>query len=414
MRLSTDAIVVSNDAYPLDEQNIRNLMGSIQKVGLLNPITVNQNNRLVSGHHRLEACKRLGHREIEVTQKQLNDLEFELARIVENEHRSSRPALEVAESYSKLKDAYEKLYPETKHGACGGGKKGRGTRSRTENDSLSFSVFVSQQINLSPRTVERLIGIARRLAPDVRDKLHGTPLADAKFELMRLAKHSPEVQRDCVERYLGSPILSPTIRQFLPPVEKRIDLRASRLRRAPEITKQDPVAFLQELEDESVQMLFALAPPTDELRVDQWLPLALAKLRKRGYAYIAINPDPAELHAYLDFFDSCEQFFVANILVWTQRKPADKDTFHDYHRDWWGVLFVRSADSRGLDRQGPADCGSVFSDSPDDFARKIVRHGAHCGELVIVPFAKDAMFVLEAAGDYGCVARGCDTSAHRE
>ncbi len=408
MRLPTDSIVVSNDAYPLDEQNTRNLMGSIQKVGLLNPITVNQNNRLVSGHHRLEACKRLGHREIEVTQKELNDFDFELARIVENEHRSSRSALEVAESYSKLKDAYEERHPETKKGAV----DGRGRR-RSVNDTVSFTKFIAEQINVSSRTVERLIGIARRLAPDVRDNLRGTPLANAKFELMRLAKHSPEVQRKCVERYLSSSVLPPAIKQFLPPVEKKIDPRARRLRREPEITKQGPLAFLQDLEEESVQMLFAFAPPMDEIPVDQWLRLALAKLRKRGYAYIAVNPDPAEIHAYLDFFDTHEHFFVANILVWTQRKPADKNTFHDYNHNWWAVLFVRSEDSRGLDRQRPADCGSVFSDNPDDFARKIVRHGAHCEELVVVPFADEAMLVLEAAGEYGCVARGCDTSARR-
>lgn len=43
------------------------LMESINKFGLLNPVTVSDNLELVAGYRRLEACKALGWKEIECT-----------------------------------------------------------------------------------------------------------------------------------------------------------------------------------------------------------------------------------------------------------------------------------------------------------------------------------------------------------
>ena len=42
------------------------LKDSIQKMGLLSPIIINEKNELISGFRRLEACKQLGWTEVEV------------------------------------------------------------------------------------------------------------------------------------------------------------------------------------------------------------------------------------------------------------------------------------------------------------------------------------------------------------
>ena len=42
------------------------LKDSIQKMGLLNPIIINEKNELISGFRRLEACKQLGWTDVEV------------------------------------------------------------------------------------------------------------------------------------------------------------------------------------------------------------------------------------------------------------------------------------------------------------------------------------------------------------
>ncbi len=50
-----------------DAGDIVALENSIRTVGLLNPIVIDENNRLVAGYRRLTACRNLGWREIEVT-----------------------------------------------------------------------------------------------------------------------------------------------------------------------------------------------------------------------------------------------------------------------------------------------------------------------------------------------------------
>jgi len=48
-----------------DVGDIADLMESISKFGLLNPITITEEKELIAGYRRLEACRALGHQEIE-------------------------------------------------------------------------------------------------------------------------------------------------------------------------------------------------------------------------------------------------------------------------------------------------------------------------------------------------------------
>jgi ParB family chromosome partitioning protein len=50
-----------------DVGDISALENSIHRVGLLNPIVVDEKNRLVAGYRRMTACRNLGWQEIEVT-----------------------------------------------------------------------------------------------------------------------------------------------------------------------------------------------------------------------------------------------------------------------------------------------------------------------------------------------------------
>lgn len=49
-----------------DMGDLEPLVDSIEKVGLINPIVIDENSNLVAGFRRLEACRRLGWEEIEV------------------------------------------------------------------------------------------------------------------------------------------------------------------------------------------------------------------------------------------------------------------------------------------------------------------------------------------------------------
>jgi ParB-like chromosome segregation protein Spo0J len=94
--------------YPLNskvhtEENITGLVSSISRHGMSNPITVDKNKVIIGGHGRLEACKRLGKKVVEV--RMFHDLSAQKVkelRIAENktastEYDSAILKLELAE-----------------------------------------------------------------------------------------------------------------------------------------------------------------------------------------------------------------------------------------------------------------------------------------------------------------------------
>ena len=68
MKKAIDHIVIEETLrIRRDAGDIAALENSIRKVGLLNPIVIDEKNRLVAGYRRLMACRNLGWREIAVT-----------------------------------------------------------------------------------------------------------------------------------------------------------------------------------------------------------------------------------------------------------------------------------------------------------------------------------------------------------
>lgn len=61
--------------------------------------------------------------------------------------------------------------------------------------SSGFAANTAAKTGATARTIQHEVQIANALADDVRKKLHGTPMADCKSELLRLARLPVEVQR---------------------------------------------------------------------------------------------------------------------------------------------------------------------------------------------------------------------------
>ena len=66
------------------EEKVVELAESIENIGLLNPITLDQNNYLVCGYHRFSAYKLLGKTHIPAIHKDYSLVLSELAEIDEN------------------------------------------------------------------------------------------------------------------------------------------------------------------------------------------------------------------------------------------------------------------------------------------------------------------------------------------
>lgn len=114
------------------------------------------------------------------------ELHAELAEIDENLVRNNLTELQQGIQLNRRKDIYLELYPDTKNGAMGGGNSGLGTKEKTENDTVSFSVDAASKTGKAKRTIERKtkIGALESIASDIEE----AGLDDSQKDLTELAK----------------------------------------------------------------------------------------------------------------------------------------------------------------------------------------------------------------------------------
>lgn len=125
--------------------DIQGLADSIQKEGQLQPIAVRYSKKvkgyvIIAGLRRTRACKLLGRPVLAMEVKPNDELHTLDMQLAENLLRKDFEVLEVANGLKRRKELYEKAHPETKHGASGGGKKGKGTKRKTEVSESDTSV----------------------------------------------------------------------------------------------------------------------------------------------------------------------------------------------------------------------------------------------------------------------------------
>ncbi|HPL92612.1 MAG TPA: ParB N-terminal domain-containing protein [Treponemataceae bacterium] len=86
-----------------EPEDIEDLMNSMKRYGLMNPITINSENVLIAGRRRLEAARRLGWHMISANVIEATDRVSELEmEIEENTQRSNFTDQELMEAYTRL------------------------------------------------------------------------------------------------------------------------------------------------------------------------------------------------------------------------------------------------------------------------------------------------------------------------
>ncbi len=166
------------------------LAASIEEVGLLNPIVVTPDLRLVAGRLRLEAYKFIGLKTILATIVSLDEMRQRMATIDENLIRKRLTKLEKAQQYSERKKIYEALYPETRRGVAGALAKHNGGAT----DKLSFAADVASKTGQSERNVNRVLAVYEGLAPEVRNLVKNSAVADNLSDLLRLSSYDIDTQ----------------------------------------------------------------------------------------------------------------------------------------------------------------------------------------------------------------------------
>jgi ParB family chromosome partitioning protein len=184
------SIKVENRLRPLNAEKVAELAESIAQVGLLQPIGVRPDGTLVYGYHRLEACKQLGWTEIPAVVVDGDDRHAELAEISENLIRNELTLLERAEHLARMRAVYEQLYPNA---------RGVGRPAKNSATVAAFSEWAAAQAGLAQRTIRHYVHLAESVAPEVRDAIRRTPIANDGAELKSLASLEPSKQRAVAE-----------------------------------------------------------------------------------------------------------------------------------------------------------------------------------------------------------------------
>jgi ParB/RepB/Spo0J family partition protein len=195
--VAIDEIAVPSDRLrALRPDYVKHLADSISLRGLLHPIRVQSNPpgpyQLVIGRHRLEAAKLLGWTAIDaVVVEDMDADEALLAEIDENLIRTELSPAERALHHVERKRLYEKLHPETKHGAIG---RGRGKSSQNEK---SFVNGTAVKTGKGRSTVAREVTRANKVV--VLTDIIGTSL-DRGTEIDALGELSESEQHRLAER----------------------------------------------------------------------------------------------------------------------------------------------------------------------------------------------------------------------
>lgn len=196
MLIKIDSIKINERLRAVDELKVREIAESIQKIGMLNPITLSKDNELIAGMHRLRACQLLGLIEIEAKVVELDEQERELAEIDENLIRYDLHYTDRGEHLRRRKKIYEEKYPETRQG---GDRKSEKIKLRNPQlDTFSFAEDTAAKTNVSTRVIYEEIQIAERLTPEVRQMVK--ELGIPKTEALKLSRLEPEKQKEALAK----------------------------------------------------------------------------------------------------------------------------------------------------------------------------------------------------------------------
>ena len=205
MQIPIFQINVNAGRREADPEAVQKLADSISKVGLLNPITVNQEYTLIAGLHRLEAAKRLGWTEIKCTVSNLEGLQAELAEIDENFVRKDLSDDEFRELLLRRKEIYESLHPETRHGGDRKSKKIKSAKCALD-PAPSFIEDTAEKLSVHPATIRREIQTAKNLTPEAKGIIKGSKVS--KTDALKLSRLAPNQQKEAATQLMAGEIHS--------------------------------------------------------------------------------------------------------------------------------------------------------------------------------------------------------------
>ena len=234
--MNINEINTSNKYLRLDT-NVEKLMKSIETVGLINPLVINENNVLIAGGRRYTALKELGHEQVNVVKVNKNDLEQELISIDENLVRKDLTNIELEQSLSRGREIYEELYPSAVKFNEEDLTLPQDQEIKTDlpNNERSFIDMTAEKTGLSKRVIKSAIDREEKSSEAVKQmRAHGELNATQTNEIIKLEK---EEQEKVAEHIAGKS--AKEIKNFVQNVKKEgFDNAMDNLLHAPTLPKE--------------------------------------------------------------------------------------------------------------------------------------------------------------------------------
>jgi len=172
--------------------DIKSLKESIQEVGLINPLTINQDYKLLAGRRRYQAIRELGWEEVDarIINSENELFDFKVA-IEENLRRKPLTDIETAtviKEYDEMKRELEGSQPQGKH-------RSSSSLPFCGNDGWSHDK-TAKDLNISRQAVNKAIHIAKAVEeyPELAKSRKGTVILreyKVKKDEKRIGKEAP-------------------------------------------------------------------------------------------------------------------------------------------------------------------------------------------------------------------------------
>jgi ParB family chromosome partitioning protein len=186
--LPIDSLKVKS-TYLRTETNIEKLKKSIETVGLINPLIINENNELIAGGRRYSALKELGFTEVPVLKVYKNDLEQELISIDENLVRKDLTKMEFEKCLNRGREIYEELFPQALKSEEEDLSTPEGLQIHEDlpNDKRSFIDLTAEKTGLSKKVIKSAIDRDAKSSKKVKElRAYGELNASQTNELIKL------------------------------------------------------------------------------------------------------------------------------------------------------------------------------------------------------------------------------------
>jgi DNA modification methylase len=282
-------------------------------------------------------------------------------------------------------------------------------QNSAEQNSIDTRKELANVAGVSHDTISRVETIQAKASEEVKQKL-STGEVSINQAYQEIKKEEKQIElKNKKEEYKKNSL-------------KEVELK-------PEIYLKDAVTYLNTFDDNSIDLIITDPPyatDIDDIKsfTNDWLNVALKKVKQNGRLYICSGAYPNELKAFLDVLMNQTKFIVDNPLIWTYRNTLGVTPKMKYNLNYQVIWHLYSNESKELDTSITNEMFSVQDinapdgrignrlhtwQKPDELANRLIRHGSVDGDLVVDCFACTGTFLI-AASKFNRIAKGCDIS----